>query len=224
MLLALYIIQSTFKLISSSAFHQPALNSFFEQVIKPNLQSTVSTLRCEAVKGLVLLGIMNRVSLPLSFSRPGNFPSVRFSSSLHGSRRGRNARSPVCGDEWTHRHSHHARRAATERKPGIRTRDFDRRVRAGSQSVHFPLQRSVAERGVRMLLQALHFRQDPIDFVSLEPASLVCFLIFLFIEGFSTRRRIDSSSIKSSPCSFPPSAVPKSTATVCFLKRPWSLR
>ena len=129
------------------------------------------------------------------------------------------------GDEWTHRHSHHARRVATERKPGIGTRDLDRGVRAGSQSVHFPFQRSVAERGVRMLLQTLHFRQDPVHSVSFGSASLVSFtfVFFLFL-GFLTLERIDSNFIKSSLCSSPPSAVPKSTGIASFSKRLWCLR
>ena len=57
----LYLVQSTFKLISSNAFTMQDIQAFFDRVIKVNLQSPVAILRQEAVKGLVLAAIMRRV-------------------------------------------------------------------------------------------------------------------------------------------------------------------
>ena len=61
MLFGLYVVQGTFKLITSKAFNQPEIQSFFDRMLKPNLQSPIIELRREAVKGLVLAAIMNKV-------------------------------------------------------------------------------------------------------------------------------------------------------------------
>lgn len=222
MLLALYIIQSTFKLISSNAFHQPALNSFFEQVIKPNLQSTVATLRCEAVKGLVLLGIMNRVSLPLSFTTQEI--SLQYASLL------------LCmvleEDELPE-----VQCVAMNGLTDILITHGELRL---SESQESGLGISIDEFVQGLNLYIFHSNEALQNvacecycklFIFDKIRSILCLsnllLLFVFdssfIEGFSTRQRIDLSSIKSSPCSFPPSAVPKSTGTASFLKRPWSL-
>ena len=63
MMFLLFVVQNTFKLVTSAAFSQPEIQSFFDRVVKPNLQSPVIELRREAVKGLVLAAIMNRVEL-----------------------------------------------------------------------------------------------------------------------------------------------------------------
>lgn len=63
MLFGLYVVQGTFKLITSKAFNQPEIQSFFDRMLKPNLQSPIIELRREAVKGLVLAAIMNKVEL-----------------------------------------------------------------------------------------------------------------------------------------------------------------
>ncbi|KAM7458890.1 hypothetical protein BLSTO_00355 [Blastocystis sp. subtype 1] len=60
MMFLLFVVQNTFKLVTSAAFSQPEIQSFFDRVVKPNLQSPVIELRREAVKGLVLAAIMNR--------------------------------------------------------------------------------------------------------------------------------------------------------------------
>ena len=38
MLFGLYVVQGTFKLITSKAFNQPEIQSFFDRMLKPNLQ------------------------------------------------------------------------------------------------------------------------------------------------------------------------------------------
>ena len=73
----LFVVQNTFKLVTSAAFSQPEIQSFFDRVVKPNLQSSVIELRREAVKGLVLVAIMNRVKLV------GNVDGRQLHSSIH---------------------------------------------------------------------------------------------------------------------------------------------
>ena len=60
-LLALFIVQSGFKLISTKGFAAPEVKACFERVIMPCLESPLAELRREAVRGLVLSAIMNKV-------------------------------------------------------------------------------------------------------------------------------------------------------------------
>ena len=60
-LLSLYLVQSTFQLISTQAFKQPEIQTFFDKVIRVNIESPTIQLRQEAVRGIVLMAIMNQV-------------------------------------------------------------------------------------------------------------------------------------------------------------------
>ena len=51
------------QLVSTKAFTLPELQTFFDKVVKVNIQSEEPKLRQEAVKGVILMAIMSKVPI-----------------------------------------------------------------------------------------------------------------------------------------------------------------